>query len=329
MPVVTAWNRFILGGAVLFGALTFVALSDAHVRPQPPLTISGEFKGHSVLVTAMPRSAGAIESLQWGGTEYIDASDHGRHLQSAVSFDGLTECDNPTEAGASRDGLNSSSSVLLKASSSENVLRTQSRMAYWLRLGQHRACGEARNDLATPVSSTVLTKSVRLLPGYNNVLEHRISFDLARPRSLAQFEVLTAYMPARFDTFYLFNTTASRMEPLSDGPGEQQFPVVLATADAANALALYTPQAGAIGLAGPGYGRWRFRNEHVTKSNVVFRQANAHSGGHTFLVYSVFGSLADVRSTLARLAKDTLISVSEGAPEPFAADPPVDVLAKN
>ena len=209
MPVVTAWNRFILGGAVLFGALTFVALSDAHVRPQPPLTISGEFKGHSVLVTAMPRSAGAIELLQWGGTEYIDASDHGRHLQSAVSFDGLTECDNPTEAGASRDGLNSSSSVLLKASSSENVLRTQSRMAYWLRLGQHRACGEARNDLATPVSSTVLTKSVRLLPGYNNVLEHRISFDLARPRSLAQFEVLTAYMPARFDTFYLFNTTAS------------------------------------------------------------------------------------------------------------------------
>jgi hypothetical protein len=329
MPVRYARKQLLLVGAVMLGGLTFVALSNAQMRPLKPLTISGEFKGRSVMVTAMPRSAGAIESLQWGGIEFIDASDHGRHLQSAVSFDGLTECDNPTEAGASRDGPNSSSSLLLMASASDNVLRTQSRMAYWLRLGQRRECGQAKNDLATPVSSTMLTKSVRFLPGYKNVLEHRISFDLARPRSLAQFEVLTAYMPSRFDTFYVFNPTTSQIEPISDGPGEQQFPVVLSSADGTNALALYTPQPGALGLAGPGYGRWRFGNERVTKSNVVFRQANAGRGGHSFLVYSVFGSLTDVRSTLARLAKDTPVSVADGAPEPFAAEPPVDVLAKN
>ena len=133
------------------------------------------------------------------------------------------------------------------------------------------------------------------LPGYSNVLEHRISFDLTEPRSLAQFEALTAYMPGRFDTFYRYNPANAQLLPLTDGPGEQEMPVVLSTRDGAYALGLYTPQAQGAGLRGPGYGRWRFADQRVTKSNVVFRQENAEAGSHRFLVLSVFGTLEDVR----------------------------------
>jgi hypothetical protein len=332
MPVLVPVSRngALMAAALFLGAVTAVAQSNDQPGLAPSMTIFGQFKGRAVMVTATHRSAGAIESLQWGGIEFIDANDHGRDLQSAVSFDGLTECDNPTEAGASRDGPGASSSLLLRASASDNILRTQSQMAYWLRPGQRSpGCGKARNDLTTKLSSTRLTKSVRFLPNYANVLEHRISFDLARPRAQAQFEVLTAYMPAHFDTFYRFDPASGRMEPLSDGPGEQEQPVVLATSDGEDALGLFTPQAGGAGLKGPGYGRWRFVGERVTKANVVFRQENASAGAHAFLVYSVFGSLEDVRNSLIKLYRDTRTQVAQGAPEPFAAEPEIDLLARN
>ena len=284
------------------------------------------------MLTATKRSAGAIESLQWGGMEFLDASDNGRHLQSAISFDRLTECDNPTEAGSSRDGTGprSSSSRLQSGIVADNVLSTYSQMAYWLWPDQRSAaCGHARSEGPSPLSSTRLAKTVRFLPGFDNVLEHRISFDLARPRSLAQFEVLTAYMPAHFDTFYRFDPESGRMQPLSDGPGEQDLPVVLATGDGSHALGLFTPQPPTADLKGPGYGRWRFKSEGVTKSNVVFRQRKAEAGSHRFLVYTVFGTLDDVRSSLIGLHRDAGTNVAErmqGQPGSAASS---GILARN
>jgi hypothetical protein len=118
---------------------------------------------------------------------------------------------------------------------------------------------------------------------------------------MAQFEVLTAYMPRRFDTFYKYNSKTDHMEELSDGPGEQSLPVMLASNDGAHALGLYTPPTSR--LISPGYGRWRFKDEQVTKSNVVYRVENAEAGSHSFVVYTVFGTFDDVRSSLAALHK--------------------------
>jgi hypothetical protein len=330
MLVRFTWKRTLLAVALVLGAVVAVSRpNEAHLVDA--LTIYGQFKGRNVMLTATNRSAGAIESLQWGGMEFLDASDHGRHLQSAVSFDGLTECDNPTEAGSSRDGSgpSSSSSRLLSASVAGNLLRTRSQMAYWLRLGQKSPdCGYAKNDLPTVVSSTTLAKTVRFLPGHGNVLEHRITFGLARPRARAQFEALTAYMPIRFGTFYRFDPATDRMEPLSDGPGEQAWPVILATDDGMHALGLFTPQTAGAGLAGPGYGRWRFAWARVTKSNVVFRLRNAAAGPHRFLVYTAFGTLDDVRSSLIRLYSDSRSKVAQSDAEP-ATGPATGVLARN
>jgi hypothetical protein len=316
MRVRLARKRSLLAAGICLGAIVGVSQSNEALLTMP-YSIFGEFKGRAVMVTATSRSAGAIESLQWGGVEFIDAHDHGRDLQSAVSFDGLTECDNPTEAGSSRDGAGAatSSSRLETASVEGNELRTRSQMANWLRVGQwSSACGFAKNDSQTNLSSTRLAKAVRFLPSYGNVLEHRITFDLARPRAQAQFEVLTAYMPFKFGTFYRLDPATDRLQALSDGPGEQELPVVLATADGTHALGLFTPQTAKPGLTGPGYGRWRFSAERVTKSNVVFRQADAAAGPHRFLVYTVFGSLDDVRASLGRLYKDRATIVADNAP---------------
>lgn len=332
MLVPITWSRALLASLLFAGALMGVAQPDQAHFVQP-LTIYGQFKSRTVMLTATTRSAGAIESLQWGGMEFLDANDHGRDLQSALSFDNLGECDNPTEAGASRDGggVHRSSSRLLQASVAGNVLRTHSQMAYWLRLGQHsEQCKLASNEgRSSPVSSTHLAKTVRFLPGFNNVLEHKISFEFARARSLAVIEVLTAYMPERFGAFYRFNPATSRLEPLSDGPGEQELPVVLATYDGEYALGLFTPQTATGGLKGPGYGRFRLSFAHVTKSNVVFRLHNAKAGAHRYLVYSVFGTLEDVRSSLSKLHEKGRALIAAHAPQPDEPPAALGTLAKN
>ena len=233
MSVRSRQNQSRSAPVLLMGAFLMAVTGPAQpnqARDTAPMTIRGLFNGRLVTVTASHRTAGAIESVRWGGIEFIDAYDHGRELQSAVSFDGLTECDNPTEAGSRRDGAGPRSSSLLHSGIvSNNVLRTHSQMAYWLRPGEWSAeCGYARNEVASALSSTHLSKIVRFLPGFGNVLEHTITFDLMRPRSMAQFEVLTAYMPGRFDTFYKYNSKTDHMEELSDGPGEQSLPVMLA-----------------------------------------------------------------------------------------------------
>jgi hypothetical protein len=326
------WKRSLLGVAVCVTAVIGVAPAN-EAEWVKPMTIHGRFKDRAVMLTATARSAGAIESLQWGGVEFIDTNDHGRDLQSAVVFDGLAECDNPTEAGASKDGSRyprSTSSRLEFASAAGNELGTYSQMAYWLRPGQRSAvCGQARNEGGSRVSSTKLAKRVRFLPGFDNVFEHAISFELARARSMAQFEVLTAYMPSAFGTFYTFDPATDRLEPLSDGPGEQNLPVVLATSDGSHALGLYTAQQGATpDFSGPGYGRWRFGWQLVTKSNVVFRQKNAAAGPHRFVVYSVFGTLEDVRTSMSRLSKDGAV-LAAAARAPAKRDSAARVVTLN
>lgn len=323
-----AWKRTLLAAGIFTGAVVGVSRSyESHLIQ--PLTLRGEFKGRTVMVTATTRSAGAIESLQWGGVEFLDSNDHGRDLQSAISFDNLGECDNPTEAGSSKDGNRpqTTSSRLHRGVVIDNVLSTSSHMAYWVRKGHHSAtCAAPLNDGASsPVSSTRLSKTVRFLPGYDNVLEHRITFDLARPRAYAVIEVLTAYMPDHFDTFYRYNPASDRLDALSDGPGEQELPVVLAMRDGTHALGLYTPQTGAETLVGPGYGRFRLSYAGVTKSNVVFRQQDVAAGPHRFVVYSVFGTLEDVRSSLSRLATSRP-DVAQAMPEQLEAE---TALAEN
>jgi hypothetical protein len=88
-------------------------------------------------ISGSQRVAGAIDSIVFGRFEFINAWDHGREMQVAITVNNLGdrfaflivdsagECFNPTEAGSNRNGAGEgTSSQLLGASSDGNALRT-------------------------------------------------------------------------------------------------------------------------------------------------------------------------------------------------------------
>jgi hypothetical protein len=48
-------------------------------------------------------------------------------------------------------------------------------------------------------------------------------------------------MPAEFERFWTFRPSSGKLEELSDGPGEQEFPVVFSNAGGTHAMGIYSP----------------------------------------------------------------------------------------
>ena len=294
--------------------VAFVSLSFA--SDLPPLSdgravIHGRAGESAIVITTTARVAGAIHSLTWGGKEFIDSFDHGRQLQSAANFDLGTpitaETFNPTEAGARRDGSGQrSSSRLLHMVAAGNTLQTTTQMAFWLAPGERSGGNPAKNT--TVVSNHLVTKRVQI--GYKNlphVIDYRVTFSVpvGERHTHAVFEALTGYMPAEFERFWKFNPQSGELAALDDGPGEQAWPVVLATAPGGHAMGVYSPDQPSRGFEGAGYGRWRFGPERVVKWNCVFRSSSPPeaiaAGEYTYRLFVIVGDLATVRDSLGEL----------------------------
>ena len=294
-------------------AATALAAEPAAVAPSGDAVIRGKAGSSEIVITTTTRVAGAIHSLTWNGMEFIDSVDHGRQLQSASNFDNSTkytdETFNPTEAGSRADHVGDrSSSRLLRISAKENVLETTSLMAFWLKPGEKSAENLAKNT--TILSNHKLTKRVQIgykdLPG---VIEYIVTFTIPadEKHTYAQFEALTGYMPPVFGKYYKYNTTTHELNPISDGPGEQSMPVVLATESGSHAMGIFSPDQPSKGYETVGYGRWRFKAEQVNKWNTVFRyrdKSGVKSGDYTFRNFVIVGTLDDVRKTMEVLVKE-------------------------
>lgn len=275
--------------------------------------IRARANGSEIVITTTNRVAGAIHSLTWGGQEFIDSADHGRQLQSASNFDCaadfFAETFNPTEAGSRSDGAgNRSTSRLLYLDQGEDWIQTTSQMAFWLRPGQKSGGHPARNS--TVLSNHLLTKRVQIgIPEFENVIRYRVTFStpLGEQHRLAQFEVLTGYMPIEFRAFYALSLDDGTLSELSDGPGEQKHPVILATEDGKFAMgAILASAPDGPGWTGPGYGRFAFDRQKVTKWNVVCRLRDRDAvpaGDFPFEVLVAVGDLETVQETLIALAK--------------------------
>lgn len=142
-------------------------------------------------------------------------------------------------------------------------------------------------------------------------LPHAVQYDVTfsvpagERHTYAQFEALTGYMPPEFSRFYRLRPGAEELEPLSDGPGEQEHPVVFATESGSHAMGVYSPDQPSRGYEHAGYGRFRFERERVNKWNCVFRVRRPDgvpAGDYRYRVYVAVGTLQDVRETLATLA---------------------------
>jgi hypothetical protein len=234
-------------------------------------------------------------------------------IQSASNFDTgqkfIPEVFNPTEAGSLADGRgNTSTSKLLELSAKGNELVTLNRMAFWLKPGEKSQGNPARNTVA--LSDHYLAKRVTI--GHKDLphaIEYRVTFlvPTGEKHTYSQFEAVTGYMPPEFGTFLRFDATEGRLKALSDGPGEQADPVVLATADGKHAMGVYSPDQPSKGFEQAGYGRFRFAAEKVVKWNCVFRLKNKDGvpgGDYPFRCFLVAGTVADCEITLAALHKE-------------------------
>ena len=207
--------------------------------------------GSEIVIKTTSRTAGAIESLQWGGKEFLDNADHGRELQTCWNGNAgvepiADETFNPTEAGSLDDGRGAnSSSRLLEIQARGNQLETFSQPAFWLNPGETSGGKPARNK--TILSNDRLRK--RVVIGCKN-LPHAIDCQLtvslaAEDRNTrCVIEALTGYMPPEFDQFQVFDPKTGKLAPVDDGPGEQALPLVFSTADGKYAMGVFSPGAG-------------------------------------------------------------------------------------
>jgi hypothetical protein len=300
----------------LLGGICMAAFSGS-VTGQSPISgdsvIRAPAGGSEIVITTTSRCAGAIHSLTWNGKEFIDSADHGRQFQSAANFDAgkqpfFPETFNPTEAGSARDGAGKmSTSKLLELRAKDNELVTKSLMAFWLAPGEKSQGHPALNDKR--LSNHLLAKEVRIgFQEWKNVLDYRVTFTVPKTErhNYAQFEALTGYMPPDFSRFETFDPKTGKLEPLEDGPGEQNRPVVFSTENGSHAMGIFSPDQPSQGYEGAGYGRFRFKAEKVVKWNCVFRVRDENGvkpGDYSYRMLMPIGTREDVRVALAALHK--------------------------
>jgi hypothetical protein len=188
----------------------------------------------------------------------------------------------------------------------DNVLQTTTRMAFWLAPHEDSAGNPAKNS--TVLSNHLLTKRVQIGEPFPQAIRYDVTFHLpvGEHHTHAVFEVVTGYMPAEFDRFWAYDTQSLELIPLSDGPGEQEFPVVLATADGQHAMSCIAIDALMPGADGPGYGRFRFERERVVKWNCVYRYTDADGiepGEYAFQTIVLVGDVDTVAEMLRQLVR--------------------------
>jgi hypothetical protein len=281
--------------------------------------IRGMVDGSPLVIRTSSQFGGAIYSLTWKGKEFINAHDHGRLLQSAELLygDGDGGCDNPTEAGSSKDDKGpTSTSKLLTLTASGNVLATATQMAYWLAPGQ--SDGHCTPIVKTKLSNQILYKRVQIgYAGMPNVIEYSTTFVVKGSNTAGAAFGTTAYMPPSFSNFWTYNPETSYLYSLSAGsPGDHQQPVplIMATTDNDFAMGVYSPSLPQPGYPNDGYGRYSFLNTKTSnangstndavKWNCAFREpANPAKDSYGFRCFLIVGKLSEVETTMTQLAK--------------------------
>lgn len=220
-------------------------------------SISKSANGSTIVLTASgERFAGAIASLRYRGVEYIDIADHGRQMQSAIQLDEYGECWNPNEAGSRRDGTKfTSESDLQFISSSGNVLRTQTRPAFWLSANEHygRDCNPAlpnrgqRAINTVAVSNFILNRTSQFHSNaIPNVIDVNVSWTMASSHAFTNTEASTGYLPHSFRTFLTYDRAQRRLTKVvatpQDSPAQHtRLPVIIAQANGRHAMGAWSP----------------------------------------------------------------------------------------
>jgi hypothetical protein len=292
--------------AVMLATLIFVGLrANWASGATGDIKIEGRALGSTISIGTSARFAGSVTSLIFRGKQFVDTRDHGREWQSASSFDGFGECFNPTEAGSRTDGdKETTSSKLLATKSGPNWLATSTDMAFWLPPGfdYGHQCG--MSPTATHAVNTTLTgrhildKRIQIGDeGQPNVISDHVTYTVPEAHGSGTFEAATVYTPIDFSKRYVLNLASGSVEPTTI-IGEQDQPVILATADGNYAIGFYSPLLPQ--LPARGYGSFTFPN--TNKINCVFREKPIAAGQKfNYVCDIVVGSLAEVKASILQL----------------------------
>lgn len=249
------------------------------------------------------RVAGAIDYLAWNGMQFINAADHGRELQYAISNQ-YGECYNPTEAGSMNDGAGpTTSSVLLGANTNGNIYRTVSKPAFWIAPGQRDPNGGCIGVNPTVVSRFITSKQVNIgAYGQWNAIQYLLSSYVPEPQSFIQYEAPTGYMPPSFNTFFIINLDSGQLMRVGPNTAETTEPVIISTADGTHAMGAYLARAPQSTYAH--YARFYFAG-YTAKWSVVYRQWGAGVGTLSFQSIICVGSLAEVQGCMVNVARQS------------------------
>lgn len=280
-------------------------------KASPVMDVS--LRGERVRMAFDPWFGGAASQLHFRGMQFINASDHGRLVQSALSLDGWGECLNPTEAGSVNDGRQRRTTSRLLGSEVRNgVWHSRTQMAYWIAPGDphqvnpsdlrvhrepqpcspdpaRRHVTSARNSLR--LSDVVLDKHISVAGPARDLLRFSVAFELKRGHEQVMFEALTAYLEPRFDRFYELDGSGRLVQMTPVQASDR--PVIAATSNGRHAM-------GMAARAGSNLKLGVFRWPDTSKLNCFGARGPITAGSHRFECFVSVGSLEEVRATMAR-----------------------------
>ncbi|KAK7114592.1 uncharacterized protein [Littorina saxatilis] len=122
----------------------------------------------SLFISASTRVGGAVDSVVFDNTEFINAWDHGRELQVAMTMLPNGECFNPTEGGGRDDQRGAATTTKIQSISSQNgMLSTTVLPAFWLKPGDKETQDTGSN--CTAGSPALNTQDVYPYPFSKNI----------------------------------------------------------------------------------------------------------------------------------------------------------------
>lgn len=272
--------------------------------------------GNGIITVGMSsRVGGAIDSLYFNGREFINSWDHGRQLQFAWQLDKEHECNNPTEAGSSADGLhNSTHSQWVSHSETKTSAATTSYPAFWRSLSDP-ACTDAHQLPGNKLEKYVQVGGPYEVGGVSlskDIADHLIEIlgTVTIPAATTHLVVESAstHVGAEFSQFYTWDPSTCALTALPGALGKEQgLPVVVAVPGGSWAIGQWSPDLPSTGYPSYGYGSHHIvspGNDAASESkiNVVYRMDNVPAGEYDTQTFVAVGSLEQVRVALCSIA---------------------------
>jgi len=314
--------QYRLGSAIIAAFLCLISFAVAAEDPKslglPPyigkmlegdgsLSVSVPVRGSVAVLTLGRRFGGAAVSFTYRGQQYVNNDsgrevNYGRQMQSAVTFDGLGECFNPTEAGGKYDrGKPSSSSRLMSWRATDRTLESKTDMAFWMAPGDRHqlpGCGGTwEGNIAqntAKLDGYLLSKAITLGEPIANAMRYDTTFHIPSRKKSGRFVPVVIHLPQVFSAIYTWSPEEGLRET-DRGNGRGQRVFIVSTKDGAHAMAIYSPARN--GAFFYGFKKW----PNTTVTRVVFERELDAISDHRFENFIIFGTLKEVADGLSHL----------------------------